>query len=97
MAEVLSYPFRIGHGGKVATVEQGTPQANGELIEVLILTRIGERPLSPTFGITDPQFTGVEATEITAGIAAHGPDVTVNDITATQQDTQTVVVHLDYS
>lgn len=96
MAQVLSYPFRTGPAGKIATVEQGTPQANGELIEVLVLTHIGERPLAPGFGVTDPLFGAVEPTEISAGISAYGPDVAVN-VTATQADSQTVRVQIDYN
>jgi hypothetical protein len=97
MAQVLSYPFRVGPGGVIATVEQDTPQADGELIEVLIRTRLGERPLAAGFGISDPQYSAVEPTEITAGITAYGPDVTINGITAIQTDTQTVSVQIDYT
>jgi hypothetical protein len=97
VAQVLSYPFRLGPGGKIATVEQGTPQANGELIEVLLLTRLGERPLAPAFGISDPLFSAIEPTEIAAGISAFGPDVTLNDITTTQADPQTARIQIDYT
>ncbi len=97
MARTLSHPFRLAPGGRVATVEQGTDQANGELIEVLVLTRIGERPLTPGFGITDPLFSALEPTEIAAGIATYGPDVTISALTTTQQDQATAVVHVDYS
>lgn len=97
MAQILSYPFRVGAGGQITTVEQGTPQANGELIEALVLTHTGERPLAPGFGVTDPLFGAVEPTEISAGIAAYGPAVTLTAITATQADSQTVRVQIDYS
>jgi hypothetical protein len=97
MAQVLSYPFRVGPAGQIATVEQGTPQANGELIEVLVLTHIGERPLAPGFGVTDPLFGVIEPTEVAAGIGAYGPDVTLNEVSATQADSQTVRIQIDYS
>jgi hypothetical protein len=97
MAQVLSYPFRVGPGGQIATVEQGSPQANGELLEVLVLTHLGERPLAPGFGITDPLFSTVEPTEISAGVAAYGPDVKLEAVTAIQADPQTVRVQIDYT
>lgn len=97
MAQILSYPFRVGPAGQIATVEQDTPQAHGELIEVLVLTHIGERPLAPGFGVTDPLFSVIEPTEISAGISAYGPDVTVNAVNTTQADSQTVRVQIDYS
>lgn len=96
MAKTLSHPFRLGPGGRIATVEQGSDQANGELIEVLVQTRTGERPLSPDFGISDPHFSVIEPTEIAAGIDAFGPDVTISTLTVHQDGPGTSVVHLDY-
>jgi phage baseplate assembly protein W len=93
----LSHPFRLTPSGRVATVEQDSDQANGELLAVLVRTETGERPLQPEFGVTDPRFSGVEPTEIAAGIEAFGPDVTISALTVTQADPGTVLVHIDYS
>lgn len=74
---LLSIPFRLQPNGSVATVEQDTPEAAAEQIGALVLTRAGERPLQPGFGIPDPAFDGVEPVAVAAGVAEYGPPVDV--------------------
>lgn len=81
--KILSHPFRIAGNGSIATVEQDSEQADREQIAVLVLTRRGERPLAPGFGISDPTFDRVNGGEITAGIALYGPPVEITDVTTT--------------
>jgi hypothetical protein len=97
VARILSFPFRFTPSGQVATVEQGSEQADREQIAVLCLTVTGERPLAPSFGITDPMFSTVEPSEIKAGVAAHGPDVEVLDVQVTQESLTTVVVDVEFA
>lgn len=97
MARILSFPFRFTTSGQAATVEQGTEQANREQIAVLCLTVTGERPLAPSFGITDPTFGGVEPSEVIAGVAAHGPDVQITDVRVTQDSLTTQRVDIDFA
>lgn len=82
MTAILSHPFRLSANGTVATVAQGTDQANAEQIGVLCSTIQGERPIVPTFGVPDPAFSGIAAGVITAQIARWGPNVTVKSVTA---------------
>lgn len=97
MARILSFPFRFTTSGQIATVEQGSEQGNREQIAVLCLTVTGERPLAPGFGISDPMFGGVEPSEITAGVAAHGPDVQITDVRVTQDSPTTQRVDIDFA
>lgn len=76
----LSWPLRLQPNGRPATLEVGTEQDYAEQLAALVLTRRGERPRVPSFGITDPVMAGVEPTEILAGVAAFGPPVRVRDI-----------------
>lgn len=66
--------------GSLATVEQSSPDADREAIAQLVLTRPGERPLVPGYGMTDPTFRGFEPTELAAGLAMFGPPVELADV-----------------
>lgn len=91
---LISHPFRLATNGVVATVEQDSDASRAELIAALVLTRIGERPLSPDFGVTDMVGQGLNEGELTAAVSTFGPDVRLADITITPvgQDTQRVTV-----
>lgn len=80
MAAILSHPFRLTPRGTVAVVEQESDVADAEQIGVLVMTVIGERELVPGFGVTDPTFDGFLPGEISAGVAAYGPPVTITDV-----------------
>ena len=96
--QLLSHPFRLRPNGHVATVEQGTDEANAEQLALLILTRQGERDLAGGFGISDPAFSGgFDPAEIVAGIAAFGPDITIDDVTLEPIDDATLDVTVRYS
>lgn len=74
-ASILSHPFRLTPAGQAATVLQDTDEANIEQVAVLALTKLGERPMVPSFGLRDPAFRRIEPGELAAGIAAYGPPV----------------------
>lgn len=94
VASILSHPFRFTADGRVATVDQASPIADAEQIAVLALTRLGERPLVPGFGMADPTFAGFETSALAAGLALWGPPVTVDriDVTAVDDTSQLVQV-----
>lgn len=73
MTELLAYPFRITPGGRIATVADGSDAAHGQELQVLILTRLGERILVPAFGTIDPTFRGLDVEDVRAGVQLFGP------------------------
>jgi phage baseplate assembly protein W len=79
--QILSVPFRLNSDGTVATVTQGSDQANAEQIGVILATIQGEREMQPGFGIPDPAFNGIAGGVVAAQIALWGPDVTVDAVT----------------
>jgi phage baseplate assembly protein W len=81
MAQIFSFPFRLAANGTVATVTQGSDQANAEQIGVLLSTIQGERPMVPGFGLPDPTFVGIKAGVIAAQVAMWVPGVTVGNVT----------------
>jgi hypothetical protein len=94
---LLSHPFRLGPTRAAATVAEGTDQALAEAIAVLALTRKGERPLVPEFGLSDPAFDDFDVAELNAQLATYGPDVTIVDVTVdvTDDTTATAVLTFD--
>jgi phage baseplate assembly protein W len=94
---LLSHPFRLLPNGEVATVDQGSDQANAEQLAVLCLTEIGERPMAPGFGITDPAFVVLDPSQVAAGIQTYGPDVTLSDVRIQYESEATQLVEIDFS
>ncbi|QTF82126.1 baseplate wedge protein [Arthrobacter phage Prairie] len=70
----ISFPFRLTATGEVATVERGSDASVREAIAVLLLTRPGERPLSPEYGTPDPAYAGLSAGGIQLGLDTYGPE-----------------------
>lgn len=97
MARILSHPFRLAPDGRIATVEQDTDQANAEQLAVLIMTRRGERPLVPTFGITDPVFAELDRAELEGAIETFGPPVRITGVDADFVDASTEQVVVTFT
>jgi len=80
VAPVWDFPFRLGPGGSVAVIDQDSDRDIENLLAVAVLTRPGERPMAPTFGIADPAFTGWEAPALARHVLDFGPTVTVTSV-----------------
>lgn len=94
--ELLSHPFRLQRNGSVATVTDGTDEANAEGIAILAMTRKGERDLVPDFGLADPTFDGVTLADLNVGLIDYGPAVEVTDLTFTYPNDWTQRVELAF-
>lgn len=94
MPRTLSWPLRLNPNGSYATVEQGSDDADREQLAQLILTRPGERPLIPGYGLTDPAFAGFDASELAAKALTYGPRVefAAIDVVADTDDSQAVTI-----
>lgn len=78
---VLSFPFRLTPQGEAAIAPYGSDQEVREAIAALTLTYLGERLLSPEFGITDPAWNGIDPNDVQAGLDNYGPvGVTVTGV-----------------
>lgn len=88
MADLISYPFRLTPARTVATVDDTTEAVIPEAITMLVLTRRGELPMCPGFGITDPLYTGgLDTHDLQAQLDLWGPDgVTIDSIISTPTD-----------
>jgi hypothetical protein len=72
---VFSHPFRLDGNGAVATVEQWSDQQAQQVGLAICATTIGERPLAPLFGISDPVGAGVEYDALAAAVDVCEPDL----------------------
>jgi hypothetical protein len=84
MAQILSFPFRVATNGTIATVAQGSDQANGEQLAVLVSTIQGECDMAPGFGMPDAAFSGIIPGVMASQVAMWGPDVTITAVSAVQ-------------
>lgn len=80
MAQVLSHPLRLGPDRGFHKVEQDTDDSLAEQLAVLLLTKQGERPLVPAFGVPDPTFRVLSADEVNLSVSLFGPPVTVDEV-----------------
>jgi hypothetical protein len=80
VAQVWDFPFRLGPGGSVATVEQDSDRDIENLLAVACLTRPGERQQAPSFGIADPAFVGWELPSLERHVLDFGPNVAVSSV-----------------
>lgn len=77
---LLSFPFRLGLTGAVASVEQGSDAWVEECIAMAMLTRPGERIQVPTFGVNDPAFSGFAAGSLQRHLTDFGPTITITEV-----------------
>lgn len=95
--DLISHPFRLEANGGIATVVDGTDDAYAEGIAVLVLTRKGERPLVPDFGMTEPTFDDVDLAELNVALDDFGPPVEVADAAIDHPDDRTEAVVLTFA
>lgn len=97
MAPLFSFPIRMLPNGRFATVEQGTIEADEESVAMLVLTRVGERPLAPSLGVPDPTFAQVNPRDVEAAVRTFLPSVRLRSIDASpvQQHAQQVRIELE--
>lgn len=96
MTQVIRFPPSLAADGSMATVDQDDVEADAELIAAMVLTRPGERPLWPTFGITEPTFAALSKAELAAGVNEYGPDVTITDVRVTDETATAQNVEIEF-
>lgn len=77
--QAIAFPFRFSRG-KVVTVDDQTDAYAAQKILSAVSTRIGELPLLPLFGTSDPEFQNFDGAGLMYTNATYFPDVTITDI-----------------
>ena len=94
---IISFPFRYSPSGKLVTVPDGSDAEVNQIIATGILTRQGERLLNPLYGIPDPAFAGIDASDVQTLLRTFGPrGILVRQLTAEQRDDTTVFVRINW-
>ncbi|MBT6198999.1 MAG: hypothetical protein HOI21_00500 [Bacteroidetes Order II. Incertae sedis bacterium] len=62
--EVLSIPLSLDSTGGFKHVDTTSDEYKAEQVQVFVLTHKGERPVYPTFGVTDPVFDNMATEDI---------------------------------
>lgn len=70
--QLLAYPWRL-QGGAVVTVTQDADSGDVDAIARIALTRHGDLPLVPTYGVPEAAFDELSVAAINATLALHGP------------------------
>jgi hypothetical protein len=96
MGEMLAFPFRLGPSGHLVTVDDTSDEGTSQLIAAAVLTRPGERPLYPTFGIPDPTFNKLVGPNLAAVLAQYGPAIQITSVDADFTDSITQQVTINY-
>lgn len=93
----LAHPFRFA-GGRAATVAQGSDASQAQLLGAVLSTRLGERVLDSTYGISDPTFHGPPTADaVRAAVELHGPDVVIESVTSGPVSAKVVAVEVQFS
>lgn len=80
---LISFPFRIGQTGSLATVEQGSDAEVDQQLAIAVLTAPGERDQVPTFGVADPAFSGFPLGALQRHVLDFGPRVAITEVVIT--------------
>lgn len=88
---LISFPFRIGPNGAVVTRPDDSNEYYAELLAAMLLTKPGERPQVPLYGVNDPTFSEIDPQELVYKVDLFGPPVRIVNVTSrfvseTQQD-----------
>lgn len=97
--DIFAVPFRIDPAtGAPAVVDHASDPGVAQEIAVLLLTRPGEDPLAPGFGMADPVFgQAPTAAELNAALAVYGPACTVTNVDVRQVDATTETIRIEYA
>lgn len=95
MSETLRHPFRLDSAGSVATVKQGTAAHAAEVTQHVIACRVGERPLAPLWGLSDPLGDGVDELDVRSALEYCEPDIDVISVTVDTSPAGTADIVVD--
>lgn len=95
MARLLAVPFRLLPSGNLATVLEDSAADVAQSVRTLLLTRPGERLMSPDLGTPDPVFVGLDPEQVAAVVQEQEDRASVSVVASQLADVQSVRVTLD--
>ncbi len=97
---MIGFPFHVDpETRQIATVAAGSEEAAGQAIEILVLTRPGEHPLTPGFGTPDPVLApDVDlVAEVRAGLHLWGPEGVDARLASVATDGPSTTLTIEYT
>lgn len=96
--QLLAHPLRIASGGSFVAVEQDSEQQVNQTLQVLIGTRLGERPMADEYGLPDPVWLGLAPGDINTALEIYGPPaVQVEAVNTWESDGMTELVEIEWT
>lgn len=95
---IISFPFRYAPSGRLVTSPDGSDAEISQLIACGLLTRQGERPLNPLYGVPDPAFAGIDTSDVQTLLRTFGPrGILVQSLNSRPRDDSTVYLRIGWT
>lgn len=92
---MISHPMRFDSAGSIATIDDTSARAAGEIATHVISCAQGERPLAPGYGLSNPLTDGINALLVAAAIDTCEDEIAITGMTVTNLPAGRVRVHVD--
>jgi phage baseplate assembly protein W len=77
--EALAFPFRFKRG-RAATLDTADEAYYAQKVASVVSTGVGELPLRPLFGTSEPEFQTFDSSGLVYTCASNFPDIVINEI-----------------
>lgn len=79
----LKFPLEVGEDGSLVTLQENTDQLFAQLLSVCAQTEPGTFPYTPSFGVFDPTFNGIDRGSFMIQASRFIPEVVITSIDGT--------------
>jgi hypothetical protein len=91
----LSFPFRFTRGA-AATVDVSSDAFAAQRLASAASTRLGELPLLPRFGITDPEFDEFDSGGLYFTCATYFPDIDITNLLQSDIEDGSMTIEIEF-
>jgi hypothetical protein len=95
VSHTLSHPFRLQASGTIITIKQATPAHALEVVRHVVSCRVGERGMSPDWGLADPLADGVDEEDIRAAVDLCEPEIELTAVSIEPLDENELTINID--
>lgn len=95
--DTLKFPITFDKG-RVGYLTEGSREYYAQILSLAVQIRIGELPLEPIYGISDPTFSTFDKGELFQTLNYYWPEIQVNSIDSRFEPSRNqYVVDIDFS
>lgn len=92
--DTLKFPLSFSRG-RAVVVPENTDEYRSQAVAILVRTNVGEMPLEPTFGITDPSFSIFFNSEFLRNMNTFWPEIKITDVSVDARGSASGAVRLN--